>query len=151
MDTEHGRVASDRAGGLRPEPAAQSQPVGAHPSREKAEAEARKREAHKRPGLNGKRWEAVHDSVRGWHVALVDEPHQAAFAASMRARQARMSGDPRWLDLAAEALMARVRRDLSRDSDASLAEDAQRLSPEGVAARAEGIAQPQSVSDPTHD
>ena len=30
----------------------------------------------------------------------------------------------------------------ARDSDASLAEDPQGLSPEGVAARAEGIAQP---------
>jgi hypothetical protein len=30
---------------------------------------------------------------------------------------------------------------MARDRDASLAEDAKRLSPEGVAARAEGIAQ----------
>ena len=35
-----------------------------------------------------------------------------------------------------------------RDRDASLAEDAKRLSPEGVAARAEGIAQP--LSDTTN-
>jgi len=34
MDTDHGRVASDRAGGLRPQPPAASSPVGAHPSRE---------------------------------------------------------------------------------------------------------------------
>ena len=45
-------------------------------------------------------------------------------------------------------------RALSRDSDASLAEDAKRLSPEGVVARAEGIAQnaadaPEHTQEPT--
>lgn len=33
---------------------------------------AAKREASKGKALQHKRWEAVHDSVRGWHVALVD-------------------------------------------------------------------------------
>ncbi|GGB15299.1 hypothetical protein GCM10011380_00920 [Sphingomonas metalli] len=37
-------------------------------------------------------------------------------------------------------------REASRDRDASSAEDAKRLSPEGVAARAEGIAQPGDAS-----
>ena len=34
MANDLGRVLTDRAGGLRPEPAAQSQPAGAHPSRD---------------------------------------------------------------------------------------------------------------------
>lgn len=80
------------------------------------EAEARalaaKREAHKSPGLGGKRWEAKHDSVKGWHVALVDDPKQASFAAHMKARDAFRRGDPAFLDLAAEALIARVKASL---------------------------------------
>jgi len=43
---------------------------------------------------------------------------------------------------AEKAKWAELGRRFRRDSDASLAEDAKRLSPEGVAARAEGIAQP---------
>ena len=39
---------------------------------QQARYEAAKRERHKSKHMTHKRWEAVHDSVKGWHVALVD-------------------------------------------------------------------------------
>lgn len=33
---------------------------------------AEKREKHKGKSLSHKRWQACHDSIKGWHVALVD-------------------------------------------------------------------------------
>jgi hypothetical protein len=118
---------------------------GFDPSREKAEAEARKREAHKRPGLaNGKRWQAVHTPERGWHVALVDNHAIVEFAARMKAREALHSGDLRaFMDAASEALMARVSLSLS-DSNGSgeAGETPLGGSTEGDSAGRNGIAQP---------
>lgn len=77
------------------------------PAQRAAEAEAEKRERHKSPGLTGgKRWQAVHTSTRGWHVALVDSPQQASFEAHAKARNALRMGDPAFFELAAEAMIA---------------------------------------------
>jgi hypothetical protein len=37
-----------------------------------ARTEAAKRERHKSKHMTHKRWSAVHDDVKGWHVVLVD-------------------------------------------------------------------------------
>lgn len=86
-----------------------------------AVALAAKREAHKSKFMNEKEWRAVHDSVKGWHVALVDtteaifwqQQREARYARS-RARQALLSGDAQgFLDAAGDALLASVRSQFS--------------------------------------
>jgi hypothetical protein len=88
-------------------------------TKDEAEAIATKREQHKSPNLqNGKSWQAVHDSVKGWHVALVDDPHHASFVAHMKARDALRRGDMQaYVTLAADAVLAGVKRDIARASD----------------------------------
>ena len=83
------------------------------------EAEARalaaKREAHKSKHMKHKRWEAQHNSVKGWHVALVDcLPHQ----------RVKPEPEPTLLDVlevvAPMLLMARVRQALNQGRDVEL-------------------------------
>ena len=79
-----------------------------------AEREATKREAHKSPGLSHKRWAAVHDSVKGWHVALVDNHAEIVRRSEDAARTALRRGDLNgFVEAASDALMARVRASLS--------------------------------------
>lgn len=81
--------------------------------REAAEVLATKREKHKPKSMVHKQWAAVHDSVKGWHVALVDNQWHAARQAKEAARRAYRQGDLRgFMDAASDALMARVRAEL---------------------------------------
>lgn len=82
-----------------------------------AVALAAKREAHKSKFMNEKEWRALHDSAKGWHVALVDTA-EAIFWQQQRearrlrsfARDALSRGDAQgFLDAAGDALLASVR------------------------------------------
>lgn len=88
-------------------------------TREEAEALAAKREAHKGRSLYTKEWRAVHNSVKGWHVALVDSAlrlHQKADAAVDIARDAFRRGDiGSFMDAASDALIARCKAQLAAD------------------------------------
>lgn len=88
------------------------------PQRLAAEAEAEKRERHKSKHMANKRWQAVHDPVKGWHAALVDcplylerEAQRAREKATAALRQGANFGTI--LDLASDALMARVKAELA--------------------------------------
>jgi len=82
-------------------------------TREEAEALAAKREQHKSPGLALKQWRAVHNNVKGWHVALVDDDQQIGVRAMLNARAAYQRGDMvAFLDAAFEGTMANIRVDL---------------------------------------
>lgn len=73
---------------------------------DEARALAAKREAHKSKHMKHKRWEAVHDSAKGWHAALVDVLPSP-----------RMKQEPNALDilaaLAPTLLMAKVNQALA--------------------------------------
>lgn len=62
-------------------------------TKDEAIAEAAKRESHKSPGLSHKRWAAVHDSVKGWHVALIDDHAKMAALSKEKAMTAYRRGD----------------------------------------------------------
>ena len=85
-----------------------------------AEALAFKREKHKSKHLDHKHWTAVHDPVKGWHAALVNN-HVAiatmeAEAALDDARDAFRAGDMEaFLDAGAKALLARCRADNAKE------------------------------------
>lgn len=84
-----------------------------NPAKSRAEVEAAKRERHKSPGLSHKRWAAVHDPVKGWHVALIDDHRGVADAARFRAFNAYRRGDfNAFIEAAHESLMAKVRAEL---------------------------------------
>jgi hypothetical protein len=51
-----------------------------------ARTEAEKRERHKSKHMTHKRWSAQHDSVKGWHVALIDTPNAIAAPATLAER-----------------------------------------------------------------
>jgi len=131
MSLDHGASAdADRAGGLRPEPPSASQPVGAHPSRRWWVS----------PLLAGILASAF---TAGWGHYQFERGFRIGVDTSLCAWRVGFETDG--------AVIPRTLREC-RDRDASLAEDAQRLSPEGVPARAEGIAQnSQPASDPTYD
>lgn len=79
-------------------------------ARLRAEAEAEKRERHKPKSMVHKQWEAVHDPVKGWHAALVDNQWYLAQQATEKARRAFHSGDfGAFVDAAGEALLAKCR------------------------------------------
>jgi len=79
-----------------------------------AEAEAAKREKHKPKSMNHKRWQAVHSSTKGWHVALVDCPIHAQIVAHQQARNVLRQGDMAgFLDAAADALLARCKAEIT--------------------------------------
>jgi hypothetical protein len=61
-------------------------------TQEEAEALAAKREAHKGKSLYHKTWKAVHDPVKGWHAALVDNGRSIDIRA--RAMKHRGNGGP---------------------------------------------------------
>jgi len=70
---------------------------------------AAKREKHKGRSLMHKRWSAQHNSVKGWHVALVDSHAGSVLKARQRTRDEIRAGDfDAFLDAAAELLLARV-------------------------------------------
>lgn len=85
-------------------------------TKQEAEALAEKREAHKSKHMTNKEWRAKHDSVKGWHVALVDSVESlllAEVAAREKARRAVLRGDAdAFLAAASDALLAQVRRKL---------------------------------------
>lgn len=85
-------------------------------TRPEAEALAQKREAHKSKHMTEKEWRAVHDSVKGWHAALVDSRQhllRVEQEARQRARQALMSGDGiAFYHAASDALLASVKREI---------------------------------------
>lgn len=77
---------------------------------------AAKREKHKAPGLHFKRWAAVHDSVKGWHVTLVDNFTTIAEDARSNAKEAVRRGDPEaFMRAAHENLMARCKAHLNEE------------------------------------
>lgn len=74
---------------------------------EEAEALAEKREAHKSKHMANKMWAPVHDSVKGWHVALVNNPAHILLEKRAKAFQALQDGDMKaFTDAAGEALLA---------------------------------------------
>jgi len=83
-----------------------------------AEAMAAKREAHKPRTLSHKRWTAVHDSIQGWHVALVDN-HPVIIASARREVEnaIRRGNIDAAFEAAGDLLMARVRQQLSAPTD----------------------------------
>lgn len=84
-------------------------------TKEEAIAEASKREKHKSRTLYHKVWAAQHNSVKGWHVALVDNHQYQAEVARVRARKAAQQGDlGGFMEAASDAMMAGVRAALSR-------------------------------------
>jgi hypothetical protein len=84
-------------------------------TREEAQALAAKREQHKPKHLL-KNWSAVHDPVKGWHVALRADPRQEEIAARLAARNALRRGDmSAFIDAAGDALLARVRQSLAEE------------------------------------
>lgn len=87
-------------------------------TQEDAITEAAKREKHKPHSLSHKVWEPVHNSVKGWHVALVDTALHAAQKkhdeAISKLRDAYRTGDLRGLiDAASDALLARCDAELA--------------------------------------
>lgn len=85
-------------------------------TREEAEALAQKREAHKSKHMTASEWRAVHDSVKGWHVSLVDS-HASLMRreqeARVKARQAMLAGDAHaFVEFATDALLASVKRQI---------------------------------------
>ena len=85
-------------------------------SEEEAVALAAKREAHKSKYMTDKEWRAVNDSVKGWHVALVDSAQGLWVAeqdAKEKMRRAVRCGDmTSFLDAAYDASMASLRRQI---------------------------------------
>lgn len=87
-------------------------------TKEQAEAEAAKRERHKPKSLKHMKWTAVHSSVKGWSVGLVEdtayvegERHKAA---TEKARDALRTGDVKgFMQAGSEAMMAKVRMELA--------------------------------------
>lgn len=76
-------------------------------TKSEADALAFKREQHKSKHLTAKRWAAAHDSVKGWHVALIDNHHELARQAKIEGRQAYLAGDVRaFMDAATKHLLA---------------------------------------------
>lgn len=80
---------------------------------------AAKREKHKSKSLTLKRWAAVHDPVKGWYVALVDNVEaveQQNYNKAMEdARRSFHSGDLEgFLNASSEGLMARMRFELAQ-------------------------------------
>lgn len=87
------------------------------PQQESAVREAEKRERHKPRSLSHKVWSAVHDSAKGWHVALVDCPFAVERTARQAARDALHRGDlAAFVDAASEALLAGCRAQLAPPS-----------------------------------
>lgn len=79
-------------------------------TREEAEALAAKRQAHKSKYMNNKNWEAVHDSVKGWHAALVDDLRTVHSEAINRARDAYRQNDlGALLDASHDAMIASLK------------------------------------------
>ena len=88
-------------------------------TKEEAVELARKREAHKPRSLVLKRWEALHTEEKGWHVALVDDQHEIAQDALIKARQAYQRGDLHgYMEAAGDAMMARIQVELKNSDSA---------------------------------
>jgi len=65
-----------------------------------------KRNKHKSKHLSDKRWSPIHNSVKGWHVALVDNHTTVIHTQREVARQAVLEGDPDQLREAAGKLLS---------------------------------------------
>lgn len=78
---------------------------------------AAKRERHKPKSMRHKRWSAVHNSVKGWHVALVDDQFHVAMIAEQDARSAFLRGDlAGFMEAGSRAVMAKVQAAIDRST-----------------------------------
>lgn len=79
-------------------------------------AEAAKRELHKSKHLKLKVWAARHDSIKGWHPALVDNQKAIAAEAMNKAHNAAQIGDLEgFINNSMEAMFANVKDELAVD------------------------------------
>ena len=85
---------------------------------EEAEALAIKREAHKSKFMTNKHWAPVHDSVKGWHVALIDNFAAIDTQQRLAAFNAYRRGDLRaFMNHASEALLAKCADQIERHAE----------------------------------
>ncbi len=116
------------------------------PAEAMALAEAAKREKHKPRSLAHKRWAAVHNAVKGWHVALVDNHTEIAANHLATARAAIRRRDVDGFFAAAnDAILAKCRAYLdvapAQGASAGTAETPQTAQGDNPQAGSEGCAQ----------
>ncbi len=76
---------------------------------------AAKREKHKSKHLSTKVWKAVHNSVKGWHVVLVDNRKEIIRTEKTKAQEVILNGNSADLvDAPAKILMSRVMTSVER-------------------------------------
>ena len=91
-------------------------------TQEDAIALAAKREQHKGRSLLHKRWSAQHNSVKGWHVALIDNHQHIARTEAEKMRKAKSRGDLEgFMDAAGRMLIAKCGATIERMTHGDIA------------------------------